>query len=312
MDHGRRDERRWTDMRPRSLDLNLLAMLEALVAERSVSGAAVRLGLTQSAVSHALRRLRATFNDELFVRSSKGMEPTLRAIEIADATRSALENIGIAIDRSATFDPATAARSFNLRISEYVSGHLLQRLCPALRKLAPGIRINAAHFTGEPREDDIIGDEIHVRLGRSSRQPRQDNRLRVLEEQFVVLMSRKNPARVRKMTLPFYASLTHVKVAGTIGTNVIDEALKIRGLRREIAYQVPSWRDARHIVGATDLVAAIPARWALDRDSARRCSVAPFPLHDVTFAIDLEWHSRSNRDPAHAWLRSLIAEQFQQ
>jgi DNA-binding transcriptional LysR family regulator len=297
-------------MRPRSFDLNLLVMLEALVAERSVSGAALRLGLTQSAVSHALRRLRATFNDELFVRSSRGMEPTLRAIEIADATRSALENIGIAIDRSATFDPATTVRSFKLRISEYVSSHLLQRLCPVLRKLAPGIHISAAHFTGESREDEIVGDEIHVRLGSPLRPPEQDNRMRVLEEQFVVLMGKGNPARTRKMTLPLYASLAHVKVVGTIGTNVIDDALKIRGLRRNIVYQVPSWRDARHIVGATDLVAAIPARWALDRESSRRCAVSPFPLHDVTFAIDLEWHPRFNRDPAHAWLRSLIAEQF--
>jgi DNA-binding transcriptional LysR family regulator len=297
-------------MRPRSFDLNLLVMLEALVAERSVSGAALRLGLTQSAVSHALRRLRATFNDELFVRSSRGMEPTLRAVEIADATRSAIENIGIAIDRSAIFDPATTARSFKLRISEYVSSHLLQRLCPVLRKLAPGIHISAAHFTGESREDEIVGDEIHVRLGSPLRPPEQDNRMRVLEEQFVVLMGKNNPARAKKMTLPLYASLAHVKVAGTIGTNVIDDALKIRGLQRNIVYQVPSWRDARHIVGATDLVAAIPARWALDRESSRRCAVSPFPLHDVTFAIDLEWHSRFNRDPAHAWLRSLIAEQF--
>jgi DNA-binding transcriptional LysR family regulator len=297
-------------MRPRSLDLNLLVMLEALVAERSVSGAALRLGLTQSAVSHALRRLRGTFNDELFVRSSRGMEPTPRALEIADATRSALENIGVAIDRSATFDPATAVRLFKLRISEYVSSHLLQRLCPVLRKLAPGIHVNAAHFTGESREDEIVGDEIYVRLGSSPRQPEHDNRLRVLEERFVVLMGKSNPARARKMTLSLYASLSHVKVAGTIGTNVIDDALKVRGLRREIVYQVPSWRDARHIVGATDLVAAIPARWALDRESSRRCAVSPFPLNDVTFAIDLEWHSRFNRDPAHAWLRSLIAEQF--
>jgi DNA-binding transcriptional LysR family regulator len=238
------------------------------------------------------------------------MEPTPRALEIADATRSALENIGVAIDRSATFDPATAVRSFKLRISEYVSSHLLQRLCPVLRKLAPGIHVNAAHFTGESREDEIVGDEIYVRPGSSPRQPEHDNRLRVLEERFVVLMGKSNPARARKMTLSLYASLSHVKVAGTIGTNVIDDALKVRGLRRKIVYQVPSWRDARHIVGATDLVAAIPARWALDRASSRRCAVSPFPLNDVTFAIDLEWHSRFNRDPAHAWLRSLIAEQF--
>src|SRR6201746_606066 len=174
-------------MRLRTIDLNLLVMLEALVAERSVSNAARRLGLTQSAVSHALRRLRTTFNDELFIRSPDGMQPTLRAVEIADVTRAALEQIERTIDKSATFDPATAVRSFNLRISEYVSSYLLQRLCPKLRELAPGIRINAAHFTGQAREDEIVGDELHVRLGNAAARAARDKRLRVLEERFVVL-----------------------------------------------------------------------------------------------------------------------------
>jgi DNA-binding transcriptional LysR family regulator len=297
-------------MRLRTVDLNLLVMLEALVAERSVSNAARRLGLTQSAVSHALRRLRTTFNDELFIRSPNGMEPTLRAIEIADVTRAALQQIELTIDRSATFDPATAVRSFNLRISEYVSSYLLQRLCPKLREQAPGIRINAAHFTGDPREDEIVRDELHIRLGTPTARAR-DNRLRVLEERFVVLMNKNNPARRKKMTLPLYASLSHVKVAATIGTNVIDDALKMRGLHRNIVFNVPSWRDARHIVGSTDLVAAIPARWAIDEVSSRHCVTFPFPLDDVTFAIDLEWNPRFDRDPGQEWLRSVIAEQFQ-
>jgi DNA-binding transcriptional LysR family regulator len=296
-------------MRLRTVDLNLLVTLETLVAERSVSKAAQRMGLTQSAVSHALRRLRATFDDELFVRSADGMEPTLRAIEISDATRAALEQIERSV-KSASFDPATAERAFTLRISEYVSSYLLQRLCPVLREQAPGIRINAAHFTGDPREDELIGDEIHIGPGTSGgRAGRQ--RLRVVEERFVVLMRRTNPALAKKMTLPFYASLSHVKVAATIGTNVIDDALKVRGLDRHIVFNVPSWRDARHIVAKTDLVAAIPARWASDRDSPQSCVAAPFPLQDVTFAIDLEWHTRVALDPGHAWLRALIAEQFE-
>lgn len=298
-------------MRLRTIDLNLLLMLEALVAERNVSNAARRLGLTQSAVSHALKRLRATFQDDLFIRSPGGMEPTPRALEIAEAARAALEQIEIAIDKSATFDPATAVRSFNLRISEYVSSFLLQRLCQTLRDQAPGIRINAAHFTGAAREDEIVGDDIHIRLGESRSPMDRNSHLRLLEERFVVLMNKKNPARKRKMTLPFYASLLHVKVAGTIGTNIIDDALRARGLQRKIIFNVPSWRDARHIVGHTDLVAVIPARWAVDRESSRRCSTAPFPLDDVIFAIDLVWHPRFSRDPGQMWLRSAIAAQFQ-
>ena len=124
-------------------------------------------------------------------------------------------------------------------------------------------------------------------------------------------MRKTNPACRKKMTLPFYASLSHVKVAGTIGTNVIDDALKVRGFQRHIVFKVPSWRDARHIVSKTDLVAAIPARWARDRDSPLSCAAASFPLDDVTFSIDLEWHTRVALDPGHAWLRGLIARQFE-
>lgn len=297
-------------MRPRKIDLNLLVMLEALVAERNVSKAALRMGLTQSAMSHALRRLRQSFNDPLFVRAATGMEPTRRALEIAGATRLALDQLEQTIDTSAVFDPATAERTFTLRISEYVSSHLLQRLCPILRKAAPGIRLNAAHFTGDAREDEIIGDELHVRLGGSGNPTGRRERLRVVDEKFVVLMRKANPARRKPMTLPLYASLSHVKVTGTIGTNVIDDALRIRGLRRDVVFSVPSWRDARHIVAGSDLVAAMPARWARDPDGPSDCAVARFPLDDVRFAIDLEWHPRFAVDPGHGWLRDLIAAQF--
>src|ERR1700761_9827734 len=105
-------------MRLRTVDLNLLVMLEALVAERNVSKAALRMGLTQSAMSHALRRLRHSFGDPLFVRFATGMEPTRRALEIAGATRLALDQLEQTIDTSAVFDPATAERTFTLRISE--------------------------------------------------------------------------------------------------------------------------------------------------------------------------------------------------
>ena len=298
-------------MHLRTIDLNLLVIFEALIAERNVSGAARRLGLSQSAVSHALRRLRTTFRDELFVRTPGGMEPTARAMEAAEGVRVALEQIERTIGQPAAFDRATAVRTFNLRISEYVSSYLLQRLCPLLRQQAPGVQLNAAHFTGSPRDDEIVGDEIHVRLGESHPALSQKiDRLRVLEEKFVVLINNANPASGRRLTLARYASLPHVKVAGTVGTNVIDEALHARGLKRNVVFNVPSWRDARRIVGSTDLIGAIPARWAADPDSPQPCSELPLPLKDVRFAIDLMWHTRYGRDPGHIWLRSVIAAQF--
>jgi DNA-binding transcriptional LysR family regulator len=308
-------------MRLRNIDLNLLVIFEALHAERSVSNAAQRVGLTQSAVSHALRRLRATFGDDLFVRGKAGLEPTPRAAEAADAIHAALELIERTVGQSSPFDPATAGRSFSLRVSEYVSSHLLQHLCPFLRREAPGVQLRATHFTGGLRDDEIVGDEIHVSLASKARGRTRCSRLRVVSETFVVVMSRANPAASKPLTLARYAALSHVKVAGTIGTNMIDDALARLGLERRVVFQVPNWRDAHHIVGVSDLVAAMPARWATESDAlwhgangpgpaSALYHTAPLPLDGVVFAIDLLWQPRYDGDAGHAWLRAAIAEQF--
>ncbi|MDR3537730.1 MAG: LysR family transcriptional regulator [Acetobacteraceae bacterium] len=308
-------------MRLRNIDLNLLVVFEALQAQRSVSNAAEQLGLTQSAVSHALRRLRATFGDELFIHGKAGLEPTPRAAEAADTIRIALEQIERAVGQAAPFDPATATRSFSLRISEYVSSHLLQHLCPFLQREAPGIQLRATHFTGAPRDNEIVGDEIHVSFGTQTRNHTHYNRLRVVSENFVVVMRRSNPAAATPLTLAGYIALNHVKVSGTIGTNMIDDALARLGLQRHVVFQVPTWRDACHIAGESNLVAAMPARWAMESgalgsaaegagSASGRYHIEPLPLDGIVFAIDLLWQPRYDADAGHAWLRAAIAEQF--
>lgn len=133
-------------MNLRSVDLNLLVVFEAVVDERSVSKAAARLGLTQSAVSHALARLRKVFADELVVRGPGGMEPTPRALHIAEAVTAALCEVQQVIDEQQQFDPGTSKRDFTLRVSEYVAPFLLPPLCVALRSEAPGATLRVLPF----------------------------------------------------------------------------------------------------------------------------------------------------------------------
>jgi LysR family transcriptional activator of mexEF-oprN operon len=220
-----------------------------------------------------------------------------------------------------SFDPATAARSFSLRISEYVSSYLLRRLCPFLRRKAPAIQIRAAHFTGGPRDSEIVGDEIQVTFASQTHEDTRFSRIRALSEAFVVVMARTNPAALQPLTLERYAALNHVKVAGTIGTNMIDDALERGNLKRRIVFQVPTWRDARYIVGTFDLVAAMPGRWAFEPGplsqsddppsmAAAEFHTAPLPLDGIVFAIDLLWHLRYDSDPGHVWLRTAIVEQL--
>jgi DNA-binding transcriptional LysR family regulator len=292
-------------MNLRSVDLNLLVTLEAVVAERSVSRAANRLGLTQSAVSHALRRLRKVFGDPLLVRGRDGMEPTQRGLEITREVTQALARIEQVINEHQHFDPRTSVRAFTLRISDYVAPFLLPSLCSALRSQAPRLTLRVAHFDPDDEDGRIGPNEFHVRLHRD-RLPGATG-LRLLDDEFVVLCSGDRDDAEQPMTLERYLTLPHVKVAQpALGTNMIDDALARRGLQRNIALTVPSWFEMRGVIANTDLVVAMPRRWASDPAFSTGCVWHPLPLEEVTFAMDLLWRSRDARDPGHRWLCDLI------
>jgi DNA-binding transcriptional LysR family regulator len=263
----------------RSIDLNLLVTFEAVVAERSVSAAAERLGLTQSAVSHALRRLRTTFGDQLLVRTSDGMEPTPRALQIAAVVSEVLGQISQVIDEQKGFDPQVSERSFTLRVSEYVAPFLLPTLCSRLRREAPRLTLRVAHF--DPREADgrIGPDEIHVRTASLAPPAAASVGQRLLEDEFIVLMSRSHPQAGRPMTLERYLELPHMKVAAAaLGTNMIDErgahgAELVRDARRHRGYgpgrgDAPALGRGSGVLGRVRLAAPAARRGGLRRRPA--------------------------------------------
>ena len=298
-------------MNMRNIDLNLLVVLDALISERSVSRAANRLGLTQSAVSHALRRLRDLFGDDLLMRSAGGMDLTARAIQLAEELRVVLGQIQSMVNQRGNFDPAKSNWVFRLRVSDYVSSFLLGQLCRVMRTEAPGARLDVSHFSEGGQE--LIGDEIHVRLGPDGGGLARYRRLRVFEDEFVVVMNKRHPLAKQEMTVEAYVTLVHLKVAASaIGTNLIDDALARRGLKRDIAMRVPSWLDVHPIVATTDLVAALPRRWTRTGPFAATCVVKPLPIDEVGLEIDAVWHPRHDEDPGHAWMRATIKKAMQQ
>jgi DNA-binding transcriptional LysR family regulator len=291
----------------RSVDLNLLVTFEAVLTERSVSAAAERLGLTQSAVSHALRRLRGVFHDQLLVRGPAGMEPTPRALEIAEVVTEALGQIEQVISQQRGFDPGRSERTFTMRVSEYVAPFLLPTLCSWLRRQAPRVTLTVARFSEHDVDGRIQPNEVHVRMASPDPLPAGCTGVRLLEDEFVVLMGRKHPEAGKPMTLAHYLRLPHVKVAATaLGTNMIDDALARRGLRRNVVLTVPSWFEMRGVIANTDLVAAMPGQWAHDRTFSEGCLWQKLPLDEVTFAVDMRWRTRDARDPGRLWLCELI------
>lgn len=298
-------------MNLRSFDLNLLVIFQAIMAKRSVVGAAEQVGLSPSAVSHALSRLRVMLNDELFTRTPGGLEPSPRALELHGEITTGLSHIANAIEAQHRFDPSKSERVFTMQIADYVSGILLPRLTERLCREAPGVSVNVMPFSvaSETRNESA---DVQIRFTPNDRHQTEARNMRLLTDRFIVVMRPDHPAVGRKMTPELYASLHHVKLSqAATGTTLIDDALARRGLQRRIVMTVPGWFDMPEIVEKTDLVAIVPSHWPEADARLRRLHSVDLPLEEVRFSIDLCWDVRRERDPAQRWFRHLITEIFE-
>ena len=286
----------------RQVDLNLLTTLQVLVEQRSVSAAAHRLGLSQSATSHALQRLRRLLNDDVLVRDGGTMRPTRTALRLMETVRPALAGIAAALNEGGDFDPATSARSFVLRLSEYVAPALLTPLCTLLRRTAPGVRLSVLPV-GTRQEHGIEPGEIQLRTERGRRTSARPTSRTMFEDEFVVIMAATHPAADKPMTLDHYLMLPHLKVtADAVGTNMIDEALAQCGRRRNIVMSVPSWFEMRRVVLGTDLIAVVPRHWVAEAAFAEGCMCYDLPIDGIALSVELIWHARDVEDSGIAWL----------
>jgi DNA-binding transcriptional LysR family regulator len=296
-------------MNLRGFDLNLLVIFDTLVAERNITRAAKAIGMTPSAVSHALQRLRQTFNDPLFERSPMGMVPTRRAQELTPFVRTALHSIrhGIALHRD--FDAATSQRTFSIRLSHFMSECLLPRLCARVRAEAPGVTLVIGQLPDDDENAYGPGD-LQIRVGARARGP-DYKRERIWHDPFMVAMRRGHPAHGQEFSLDSFLELTFLDIASAlIDRRTLDEVLKSRGLARRIAVTIPTLAGVVSILHHTELCAVLPQRWVTLYSAPNDLTVAPLPIGGIEYAVDMVWHAREEKDAGHRWLRRLIAQEF--
>jgi DNA-binding transcriptional LysR family regulator len=299
-------------MNLRKFDLNLLVIFRAIMTRGSIAGAADEVGLSPSAVSHALARLRIMLNDQLFHRTADGVEPTERAKEISQEVERGLGFISSAISLQHQFVPSEANRVFTMQITDYVSGFILPRLAERLQKDAPGVSVDILPFS---ISTDSVWDrvDVQIRLTPGRLQPEQVRSQRLVADDIVVLMRPDHPDAHKPMTADLYAALPHVKLSqSATGTTVIDDVLAARGLERHMAMTVSSWFDILDIVANSDLIAIAPRRLLQLDPRLKHLHSAPLPLDEVVFSFDLCWDLRTEREPGQQWLRKLISELFQE
>ncbi|HSR98516.1 MAG TPA: LysR family transcriptional regulator [Kofleriaceae bacterium] len=292
-----------------AMDLNLVVALDVLLAERHVTRAAQRLGITQSAASHALGRLRELLGDPLLVRGPGGaMVPSTLALRIAPQLRKVLEDLA-GVLRGETFDPATARRTFRLGGSDYVELVLLPRLAARLARLAPGVDLWVHNFD-DWGDAELATGKLDCVLAPPRRNARPSGMFEkiLLHESFTCVMRAGHPLAGARLTLARYCEAPHLMVAprGTPGS-IVDDALAAAGRTRRVALAVPHFLVVPYVIAATDLVATLANRIAALFATTLDLVMVPPPIAIARFAIAVAWHERNHHDAAQRWFRDQIA-----
>ena len=293
-----------------SIDLNLLVAFESLFEEQSVTAAAERMHIGQSAMSYALKRLRILFEDELFIRSGREMQPTIKAKAVAPGISAALQQIRQTLQSNQQFDPATARQTFIIGSSDYASAVIVPRLLEICQREAPGINLRLLSYEKDRVVTLLERQTVDVILGSSfQRLPPQIMQIPLMEERLVGVCRDGHPVIIPEATvdLDTYISLSHALFTlrqDDIG--VIDQALAQRGLQRRIVFTTPYVLTLPKIVLSSDIIAAIPfhlAQCFTAEDSIRQFEI---PLHMAPWHISMLGSKLSEQDPAAAWLRQTI------
>jgi DNA-binding transcriptional LysR family regulator len=291
-----------------AVDLNLLVVFEALIAERSVTRAAGRVGLSQPAVSNALARLRLLLNDPLLVRTGRGMEPTARALELSGPIQQALEGIRRALSPSASFEPERSPYTFRVRSADNLELSLLPRLLERLGRLAPLVDI-VVDRVGDTTEEDLRTGRIDLYLGSWFNVPSGLEQYLLQHETFACIARKGHPLIKSRLTLKAYMRAGHVLVeAGDRPSSVVDTVLADRGLGRRVVLRTPHFLVAPLMVARTDLIATLPRSVAASYAQFLPLNVFDPPLDAPGFPVQMVWHRRTREQAPHRWLRRLIMD----
>ncbi len=293
----------------RGLDLNLFVVFDALLRHRNVSRAAQSLGRSQSAVSHALSRLREHFGDELFIKTNEGVIATDRALELEDAVSQFVRHAEAALVRQAAFDPTQSTRRITLSISDMGELTVLPGLLAHLRRKAPNCTLRTVSVWGEPLEEMLAAGEIDLAISGPLKLSANVMQQKVFEHPWTVIAPMAAPFGDR-ISLTELGQAGHVVVTPTASDRyTIDALLEDRGVRRQAVISTPHFLSVPHLVAwSTNCIAVVPLHLARlhQNDGLVRVLTPDFELPKIQ--VTQYWHRRANRDPLNSWLRASIRD----
>ncbi|VVE83322.1 LysR family transcriptional regulator [Pandoraea sputorum] len=306
-----------------AVDLNLLVVFQHLYNARRVSRVAEALGVTQPAVSNSLARLRKLFNDELFIRTSRGMLPTPMATELAEPVAAALDALHGVFNRQLAFDPATSQRAFQIAMTDIGEVHFLPKLMHALGERAPGITVSTVRNTAVNLREEMAAGQVDLAVGHLPDLSTEFFQRRLFRQKYVCMFRPGHPldrvttsARSKKTSTArmtredFERSEQVMVVAAGTGHGQVDEFMARAHVQRNIRLRVPHFVALADILHATDLIATVTEKFAQRSAQHFGLRYVDHPLDIPDVQINLFWHARYHREPASQWMRTLLFELF--
>jgi DNA-binding transcriptional LysR family regulator len=295
-----------------TVDLNLLRIFDALMRTKSVSEAGNLIGLSQPATSFALAKLRRLCNDQLFVRTPKGMQPTPRADVMAGPVRHVLEVVEREVFQLVHFDPATSTRMFTLSMSDIGEMVFLPKLLKRLEQKAPGIGIKSMIMPPAQLESAMESGEVDLALGYFPDLKKANFfQQRLFESSFVCAVRKNHPTIGDKLTMSQFLSASHAVVrAEGRSQEIFEQLLETRGIKRRVALHIPHFMSIPFLLKDSDHICTVPFPGTEAFFTLAHIKMLALPMKVPSFELKQHWHARFQHDPANQWLRKIIYECF--
>ncbi|CBL47020.1 Transcriptional regulator, TetR family [gamma proteobacterium HdN1] len=299
------------------VDLNLLVYLDVLLHEKNVSRAAEQLGITQPAMSNGLKRLRELFNDPLLIRSSEGMKPTERALEMQPKIRKILAETAEVLEPKQEFRPFNSKRVFRIMVSDYAEATLIPPLIKQIRSEAPHIILDLLTPSDVSYHDMEMG-KVDMAINRFNEIPGSFHQNVIWRDSFSCLINRRNPI-VHNFNLKTYLEAQHIWVSKTgmgvgfgvnpensVGLGWIDQALARIGKRRKISIFTRHYQMPALLAQNNDLIATLPTRIARMQAENQNLIIREPPFYIPDLELIMAWSPLLHHNAAHQWLRRLV------
>ena len=285
-----------------------LSTFKSIFDQRHIGKAAEYQGLTQSAVSKHLGKLRTWFEDELFVRTAQGMQPTPKAMSLIERVEIILSEID-ALSSASHFDPATVQGNFVISTTDEVQQRLLPKLLGKVQEAAPRLRLTLIPLESDYSIWKLETGTVNLVISVIWHAPDQLQQKRLFRDRFVCLMSKRHPLANKALTIDEYANVPHLMVAPLgMKHGYIDDQLLQRGRKRFVRLSVPEFFQISYELLGDDKVVTIPHRVAQELVKSTPLVIKTLPFDVPQIDYFSFWHRRFNHDDLSLWMRNAIAE----